>query len=643
MNKSFGILIIIAMAGLLSGNSFAQNQKQFWGMAFGGQNDAGVMFKTDASGNNEMVKYNFVDGGGNPYGSLVRASNGNLYGLTYYGGANNVGTLFQYDPRTWTFNVRYDFDFLDGRYPQGSLIQATDGMLYGMATEGGNATSYDNGVIFKFNPQTNTYNKLVDFDGATSGSVPYGSLMQASDGKLYGMTSSGGVNDLGVLFQFDPLTGILTKKVDFAGITSGSTPYGNLVQASDGKLYGMTTTGGLDSEGVLFQFDPVTSVFTKKLDFDGPVNGGEPYGSLLKATDNKLYGYTSNGGDHSNGVLFQYDPVTSSYTKKLDFNGTETGSYPYGSFMQAYDGNLYALTSMGGANDFGVIFQYNPVTSAFTKKLDFNESNGRNPEYTSLIEIPVTIGTSAVGLINCVGSSLNVPFSIEGAYDAGNVFTAQLSDATGSFASPVAIGSITSYFAGSVNGVIPANTPPGNGYRIRVVGSNPVVTGSDNGSNITINALPNVNTTVNGLTITVNQSGAAYQWLNCNTAYSEIPGETQQSYTVTANGSYAVTVTMNGNGCVATSTCVNITNVGIDELVTKPQFAIYPNPATDNITIVLPEKATIEILNVEGQRVKIASYDGQKLKIDLGNLPCGIYLIRAKTDKATVAKTFIKQ
>ena len=246
-------------------------------------------------------------------------------------------------------------------------------------------------------------------------------------------------------------------------------------------------------------------------------------------------------------------------------------------------------------------------------------------------------------MTNCVGSSISVPFTIAGAYDAGNVFTAQLSDASGSFSSPLNIGSITSVYAGTINAVIPSNTAPGNTYRIRVVGTNPVVTGSDNGSNITINALPNVNTTLNGATITADQSGAGYQWLNCNTGNSTIPGATNQSYTATANGAYAVVVTMNGNGCSDTSSCVIVNKIGIDEIVTNNQFIIYPNPAEDYITIIIAEKATIEIINIQGQIIQTINNDELKTKIDIRNLSGGVYIIRAKTDKAIVTKSFIKE
>ncbi len=624
-------------------NTFAQNQKQLWGLAFGGQNTSGVIFKTDGSGNNEMVKHDFVSPGGNPYGSLVQASDGKLYGMTYYGEALNAGSLFQYDPATATYTVTYNFDFADGRFPEGSLIAALDGNLYGMTNAGGTSTTNDNGVLFKYNPQSSTYTKLFDFDGATTGSTPSGALLQASDGMMYGVTYQGGANNMGVLFQFNPGNNAFAVKINFDGVEKGQNPYGSLMQATDGKIYGMTKYGGLNEYGVLFQFNPQNNNFTKKLDFDMVATGGDPDGSLIEATDGKLYGMTEAGGANSAGIIFQYDPVTSAFVNKFDFNGSVSGGSPYGSLMQAYDGKLYGMTNSGGANDRGVLFQFDPVTSSFTKKLDFDGTNGRNPYYTQLIEISVTISTSPVSLTNCLGGSLGVPFTISGAYDAGNVFTAQLSDAAGSFASPVIIGSLTSTFAGTIDAIIPANTPPGNGYRIRVVGSIPVVTGSNNGTNITINTLPDVSTTSTAPTITANQTGAGYQWLNCNSGYAIIQGATNRSYTATANGAYAVIVTLDGNGCSDTSACVTINNIGIDEFSNHHQFSVYPNPFRGNITIINPEKSVIEILNIEGQILKTVTSDSKKITVDLENLPGGVYFIRARTDKEDVTKMIVKE
>jgi hypothetical protein len=117
--------------------------------------------------------------------------------------------------------------------------------------------------------------------------------------------------------------------------------------------------------------------------------------------------------------------------------------------------------------------------------------DGEVEDYTINVIEPITITTGTISPISyCEGSSLSIPYTISGTYNSGNVFTAQLSDATGSFASPVTIGTSTATNAGTISGTIPLGTATGSGYRIRVVSSNPVVIGSNNGTNITINALP---------------------------------------------------------------------------------------------------------------------------------------------------------
>ncbi len=98
-----------------------------------------------------------------------------------------------------------------------------------------------------------------------------------------------------------------------------------------------------------------------------------------------------------------------------------------------------------------------------------------------------TITTGLISPVSfCAGIALSVPFTINAAANAGNVFTAQLSDASGSFSSPVTIGTLTSTTASNISCTVPSNTPNGSAYRIRVVSSNPVVTGSVNSANIGI-------------------------------------------------------------------------------------------------------------------------------------------------------------
>ena len=175
--------------------------------------------------------------------------------------------------------------------------------LWGMTSVGG---QYWGGTIFKTDGSGNNQTVQQSFVVQNEGAAPQSTqLTEASDGKLYGMTFRGGVNNVGVLFQYDPATSTYIKKFDFKDTLYGGYPHGSLIQASDGKLYGMTYQGGLSNVGVLFQYDPFTSTYTKKLDFAGATNGGYPNGSLMQASDGKLYGMTSGGGASSIGVLFQ--------------------------------------------------------------------------------------------------------------------------------------------------------------------------------------------------------------------------------------------------------------------------------------------------------------------------------------------------
>jgi uncharacterized repeat protein (TIGR03803 family) len=357
-----------------------QAQTELWGMTYGGGNGGGILFKTDSSGNNQQVIKTFIEyPGNNPgYSELCQASNGKLYGMTLNGGIQYYGVLFEYDPATSIFTKKIDFDGTsNGSMPFGSLIQASNGKLYGMTLQGG---VNNKGVLFEFDPVSSTFIKKIDFAGTSNGSSPEGALLLASNGKLYGMTSSGGTNDYGVLFEYNPTTSTYSKKIDFDGTLKGQKPCGSLMQASNGKLYGMTSSGGTNNYGVLFEFDPASSTLTKKLDFAGTTNGKSPYGSLIQALNGKLYGMTYNGGTKDFGVLFEYNLATLNLTKKVDFNGTLNGKYPYGSLIQATNGKLYGMTQNGGSNDYGVIFEYDTSTSTCTKKLDFNGSlNGKLP------------------------------------------------------------------------------------------------------------------------------------------------------------------------------------------------------------------------------------------------------------------------
>lgn len=376
---------------------------KFYGMTSdGGINNSGILFQYDQATNLITKKYDFNYTNGNyPLGSLMQALDGKFYGMTQFGGLNNYGVIFQYDYTTNTYTKKIDFDgTVIGGNPYGSLIQATDGKLYGMNHNSG---PNNLGVLFQYDYNTNVCINKLDFDGINTGRFPKGSLIQASDGKLYGMTEEGGINNMGVLFQFNPVTNGLVKKVDF-NYNTGFNPKGSLFQASDGMLYGMTYDGGLNSAGTLFQYNTSTDTYLKKMDFDPQTNGGNPYGSVMQASDGKLYGMNYNGGPYGS-ILFQYDPALSIFTKKIDFGAVYNGGYPVGSLLLASNGKLYGLAPNGGVNNKGILFEYDRNTHVLSTKFDFTATIlGSNPSgYLMEASDGKIYGTTKEGGVNSMG------------------------------------------------------------------------------------------------------------------------------------------------------------------------------------------------------------------------------------------------
>ena len=127
-----------------------------------------------------------------------------------------------------------------------------------------------------------------------------------------------------------------------------------------------------------------------------------------------------------------------------------------------------------------------------------------------------SITTSAItGSPFCVGNgvtaAVSVPYTISGTFAGTNDFAAQLSDASGSFASPTTIGTLSNTSsAGTISATIPASITAGTGYRIRVVGNDPATTGSDNGSDLTIENF----TAPTGLSVSCGNGEASASWTN---------------------------------------------------------------------------------------------------------------------------------
>lgn len=149
----------------------------------------------------------------------------------------------------------------------------------------------------------------------------------------------------------------------------------------------------------------------------------------------------------------------------------------------------------------------------------------------------LTTGTVTAGpyyVAASTSASISIPFTLTGTMYAGNTVTAQLSDASGSFASPITLGTLSTTSSGTISGTIPANTPSGAGYRIRVVSTNYAITAADNGSDIQIALVSNTVLPAANQTIEAGTTGTA------NTVTESIaPISREWKYGTTSSGPYA--------------------------------------------------------------------------------------------------------
>jgi uncharacterized repeat protein (TIGR03803 family) len=332
----------------------------FYGMTYGGGlHNAGTAFGYVPGGSFTVLRhFQPATDGGSPRGSLAFGNDGHLYGLTQAGGLNNQGTIFRLK-LSKEFNVIKHFKITtDGAFPWGSLTKGADGSFYGMTKLSGGST---NGIIFRITTGGG-FTLMKQLTSATTGGSPFGSLARGSDGNFYGMTSEGGNNLFGTIFRITPANGF-TVLAHLNGATHGNAPQENLVQATDGTLYGTASTGGKFNYGTIFKICGGVTTVLKHL--DRTPDGAYPKGTLVRGTDGNYYGTNSFGGANSTGTIFRIS-TGGVYSVLRHLKAATDGGFPEGSLVQGTDGNFYGTTRSGGLNGGGTIFQVNPTTSVYT-------------------------------------------------------------------------------------------------------------------------------------------------------------------------------------------------------------------------------------------------------------------------------------
>ena len=292
--------------------------------------------------------------GRSPEATLVQGSDGNFYGTTALGGAHAKGTVFRIDP-TGSLTTLHSFSGSpgDGAVPVAGLVQGTDGNFYGTTASGG---AFFQGTVFRMT-SSGTITVLHSFNSFLSeGAVPVAGLVQGSDGNFYGTTALGGEHFQGTVFKIDA-TGTLTTLHSFSGSPSeGANPVAGLVEGNDGNFYGTTPSGGEHFQGTVFRISQ-GGALTVLHSFAGhPAEGGVPFAALVQGNDGNFYGTTAIGGMHFKGTVFTIDSA-GSLTTLHSFSGSPgEGANPVAGLVQGSDGNFYGTTALGGAHGAGTVF-----------------------------------------------------------------------------------------------------------------------------------------------------------------------------------------------------------------------------------------------------------------------------------------------
>ncbi len=335
--------------------------------------------------------------GHTPNGPLIQGQDGALYGVTGNGGANiGGGTVFRIT-LDGDYSVLYSFGSTptDGIVPTGRLAQASNGDLYGVTASGGANECWqipqdgsNCGTVFRTTLTGET--TIVYSFGSTpdDGVTPLGGLLLADDGNLYGTTVNGGANtcggpnSCGTVFRVTP-AGVKATLHSFGsdyriGFVPGDgiAPQGALIQGSDGALYGTTPSGGGGSCG--FQYGCGT-VFRITLDGEltilhafamVPDDGYGPGQYLIQATDGNFYGTTNTGGAMSplwegtgalspQGTVFRMTPTGVKTTLHSFGPMNIEPTKPEGGVIQGSDGAFYGITfySKAFTNGQGTVFR----------------------------------------------------------------------------------------------------------------------------------------------------------------------------------------------------------------------------------------------------------------------------------------------
>jgi uncharacterized repeat protein (TIGR03803 family) len=371
----------------------------------GGSQDAGVVFELSPVGDGTYKPhhlYNFCSqsncaDGSNPETGVILDTQGDIYGTTGLGGAENCGVAYELIPNAartkWREKILFDFctrkGSADGEMPgghgltyagaaSGALYDGTS-PLYGITLYGGNdlqnGGGFGYGVAYALTPKGKKWKQSVlrtfcseGGDACTDGGAAFSSLLADASGNLYGTLLTGGANGAGVVFEIGAGSHTYTVLYDFcaqANCTDGKSPRAELIFDSTGALIGNTSTGGANNFGAVYKIvpngaDSQESVLYSFCTSSGCPDGVAPVSAVALDSSGALYG-TALGGGFGDGVIYKLDGGTETVLYNFCTKAIcKDGLMPSGGILLDGTGNLLFETEQGGTHSHGAAFLLKP-------------------------------------------------------------------------------------------------------------------------------------------------------------------------------------------------------------------------------------------------------------------------------------------
>ena len=578
--------------------------------------DRSDIFISKLDANGDFVWARRMGGVDNDFASSIAIDNNdNIYTTGRFRGT------VDFDPGAGIFNLTSagsDDIFISKLDANGNFVWARR-IGSSLDDEGNSIATDGNGDIYT----TGRYKETVDFDPGPG---------------TFNLTSVGSTDAF--ISKLDANGNFLWAK----GMEASVASIGNAITLNgNGDVY---TTGffrgtcdfdpGLDVFNLTSAVSDRSDIFISKLD----VNGDFVWALRMGST----------GNDEGNSIAIDGNGdvyTTGKYRETVDFDpGSSSFDLTSSGWDDIFISKLSKCVNMG-IDNINTCSAYtwidgNTYTSS-NNTATFNIVGGASNGCDSLVTLNLTINSSTTGtdVISACDSY---------AWIDGNTYTSSNNTATHTLTNTAGCDSVvtldlTVNYSTTGTDVITACDSytwiDGNTYAssnnttthtlTNSVGCDSVVT-----LDLTINTV-NASVSQNNTTLTANSAGANYQWVDCDDGNSPLSGETDQSFTATVNGNYAVEVTQ--NGCTQTSECLNVNTVGIHEN-DKKVFLVYPNPNEGVFTIknTIKDNTTFKITDITGKVVKTGWLNYGENIVDLAKNANGVYLLNIEDQTIKLVK-----